>query len=615
MYLEAALEYLAAGWAVMPCRPRDKAPLLDTWVEFQTRLPTEEEVRAWWKKWPEANIAIITGRISGIVVVDVDIKNGGKPEGLPSTGCIARTGGGGWHYVYRRPPDIEKVNNQVNGPDHSDPKRQGRDVRADGGYIIVAPSVHETGKRYSWQSFKLGELGDPPKWSLHRWEEKHGETKDKWLAELIENGTRPGQRNDDTARVGGYIASIGMPLDVGLAFMRKWNAWQKTPLHADEVETTVRSVYKTEARRNPDRKKAAKRALFTTLTLNQFMMAYGGKEITWDVEGWMPTSTIAFLISPPEGYKSWLTYDLAVSIASGQPFLGKYPVSEPGPVLIVQQEDFNAQTAERNALIMMNRLNLGAPILEDDWLDVPVMPSDVQLPLYFHADRQLRFEDTEIMDSLEAFVREVRPKLVIIDPLYQATPIDDYMAKAVEHMSRLKNMRKDYGTSFLIVHHTKKEGNDSWDRTKLWGSQLLNAFGETTIHVRRPEGEAFTLANRHFKVDAMPPFVKLAWDIRMHDYHFSVGVEDVSKEEADRLLVGKGGNGSGDENPSRPRGLAKKILDVLAAATAPMSLSDIAFDCDADQTKVLHALQKLVEKGDVVEDEDGMWLHAVPNIG
>jgi hypothetical protein len=306
---------------------------------------------------------------------------------------------------------------------------------------------------------------------------------------------------------------------------------------------------------------------------------------------------------------------MAVSIASGQPFLGKYPVSEPGPVLIVQQEDFNAQTAERNALITMARMNIPAPVLEDDYLDVPVMPTDKQLPLYFHAERQLRFDDTEVMDALEEFVKEIRPKLVIVDPLYQATPIDDYMAKAVEHMSRLKNMRKDYGTSFLIVHHTKKDA-DTWDRTKLWGSQLLNAFGETTIHVRRPEGEAFTLVHRHFKADAMPAFLKLSWDIRMSDYHYSVAVEEVSKDEADRLLVGKGGNGNGAENVStRPKGLAKKILDALANAPEPMSLQDLAFDCGSDQAKLAVALQKLVESGDVRENDDGLWVHSVPDVG
>ena len=50
---------------------RDKRPLVK-WEEFQKRRPTEEEVESWWTRWPDANIAIVTGRISGLVVVDAD---------------------------------------------------------------------------------------------------------------------------------------------------------------------------------------------------------------------------------------------------------------------------------------------------------------------------------------------------------------------------------------------------------------------------------------------------------------------------------------------------------------------------------------------------------------
>jgi len=78
--LDAALGYLARGWSVIPVQPRGKRPLVP-WLEFQERLPSTHEVQDWWARWPDANVAVVTGALSGVVVLDVDVKPGG-PESL-----------------------------------------------------------------------------------------------------------------------------------------------------------------------------------------------------------------------------------------------------------------------------------------------------------------------------------------------------------------------------------------------------------------------------------------------------------------------------------------------------------------------------------------------------
>ena len=65
--LAAALAYAARGWSVIPCK--GKKPLLSSWTEYQSRCATEDEIRAWWTRWPDANVALITGAVSGLVVV------------------------------------------------------------------------------------------------------------------------------------------------------------------------------------------------------------------------------------------------------------------------------------------------------------------------------------------------------------------------------------------------------------------------------------------------------------------------------------------------------------------------------------------------------------------
>ena len=77
--LNAALYYASLGWSVIPLRPKDKKPALKSWEPYQKERASEEQIRAWWKKWTRANIGIVTGTISGIIVLDVD-----GPEGQES---------------------------------------------------------------------------------------------------------------------------------------------------------------------------------------------------------------------------------------------------------------------------------------------------------------------------------------------------------------------------------------------------------------------------------------------------------------------------------------------------------------------------------------------------
>ena len=74
--LDAALEYLAFGWAVIPAAERSKRPIVK-WRGLQETAPTEENVRTWFDRWPNANLSVVTGAISGIVVLDVDIEHDG----------------------------------------------------------------------------------------------------------------------------------------------------------------------------------------------------------------------------------------------------------------------------------------------------------------------------------------------------------------------------------------------------------------------------------------------------------------------------------------------------------------------------------------------------------
>jgi hypothetical protein len=114
----AVHDYMGRGWSIIPIRPGDKRPLA-RWEEFQHRHPTETEVGVWFYRCPEAGIGIVTGAISGLVVIDVDVGHGGdesverleREHGhLPGT-VECRTGGGGRHLYFAHPGGL--VRNKI----------------------------------------------------------------------------------------------------------------------------------------------------------------------------------------------------------------------------------------------------------------------------------------------------------------------------------------------------------------------------------------------------------------------------------------------------------------------------------------------------------------------
>lgn len=73
---QPALEYLRRGWSVIPIRPHDKRPAI-RWLEYQHRLASEDEIKEWYQRLPDGNVGIVTGVLSGLVVLDIDPKHGG----------------------------------------------------------------------------------------------------------------------------------------------------------------------------------------------------------------------------------------------------------------------------------------------------------------------------------------------------------------------------------------------------------------------------------------------------------------------------------------------------------------------------------------------------------
>jgi len=518
---EAALYYVRRGWSVLPISSVSKKPLLESWHEFQTRKPTEQEINNWWSVYPSAGVGIITGKISNLVVLDVDPDKGADPNHIYKTyptEIVARTGGGGGHFYYQYPSGSTHIPNVVG---KKDGRPTGYDLRGDGGYVVAPPSLHPSGRRYKWleqgkQPTKVPK--DLLEWVIPK-HEGNGATpsKEPWLADAL-RGVGEGARDDTCARLAGYYLSKGIGADVVLETLKNWNQKNEPPLPEEDIEKVVYSVQRTRQRAAPtisDRGRDFEDSSSDPLrlvSLHQYMARYGDTDVAWAVEGWLPDETIAMMVSPPGTYKTWILLDLALSIATGTNFLGTARVLRPGPVLIYQQEDFHGQMAQRIGTIMASRFDIGWDgVVEKGQVDLVLPPNP---PVYLHDNRELRFDNKDIMDILEARIAELRPVLVIVDPLYTAAPMDDYMAKAIPHMMRLKRLRDKYQCSFIIAHHTgKRSDKEKLQREDIWGSQFLNAFLETGWQVR-PKEKATALIRRHFKVSKDIEEAVLSFDIQ-----------------------------------------------------------------------------------------------------
>ncbi|MEQ1610493.1 MAG: bifunctional DNA primase/polymerase [Hyphomonadaceae bacterium] len=189
-----ALQYAQAGFPVFPVVSGDKIPLNLCDAPCFASLPKMDQasrsytcracgsvyeagsrgfhvattdtqiVRAWWKRYPSANIGLATG--DGLMVLDIDGPAGGQSlaalcavhGALPAT-PEQRTGKGR-HFFFRIGGAIRNSVSKLG---------DGIDVRGDGGFVVVAPSLHPNGSRYQWPSglsILDVELADAPAWLL-----------------------------------------------------------------------------------------------------------------------------------------------------------------------------------------------------------------------------------------------------------------------------------------------------------------------------------------------------------------------------------------------------------------------------------------------------------------
>lgn len=253
--LTAALNYVEQGFHVFPlhtpkqnglcdchkqCSSPGKHPRTVNGLNGASKDP--EQIRQWWSMWPSANIGIATGVKSGFFVLDIDEGHGGKEStkalvekhGLFPERIYQRTGGGGWHVLFKH-PGIRIGNIQS-----SDRLGKGIDVRGDGGYIVAAPSLHVSGQRYVWKT-PFDNLPDAPQWlitALRRPESTPSSESYCSIADIPE-----GQRNNLLTSIAGAMRRRGLSEGAICAALKVENLQRCVPpLPEADIEKIARSI-------------------------------------------------------------------------------------------------------------------------------------------------------------------------------------------------------------------------------------------------------------------------------------------------------------------------------------------------------------------------------------
>lgn len=270
-----AITYRQAGWCVLPAEKKHPCPELGDWKRYQTQLPSLEETKEWFEgATADAQIALVTGQISGVSVIDIDCHRRGcgakkelacdcraqTPEDLLADigiSMTAKTGSGGYHVFC----NYTSFLNNSTGLVHPQ-----LDIKSEGGIIILPPSKHvykvnrtdtsgkrkeiwlESGKYYEWWDMapfngnNLQNLMDFPEKLKTQIIEK---PKSDW--KRIVAGVQAGTRNTDSAALAGkLIRSFGEDfVSEAWELLWLWNEYRcEPPQDERDLKKTFESVAK-----------------------------------------------------------------------------------------------------------------------------------------------------------------------------------------------------------------------------------------------------------------------------------------------------------------------------------------------------------------------------------
>jgi KaiC/GvpD/RAD55 family RecA-like ATPase len=559
--LKAALEYAERGWPVVPIHwpEGDKCSCGKADCQSPAKHPTtlhglkdattdKKIIKAWWQKWPKANVAILTGKVSGIMVLDIDPRNGGDASvkklerlgNLPIT-PTAFTGGGGLHYILQHPGNGTRIGNKSKLGGF-----EGIDFKADGGYILAAPSKHISGGKYSWKYPHIGtKIVPPPQWLQriidaevsHPINRVKSPTNNPW-AEMW-RGVPDGERNNTAAKLAGRLVGRGLQEEEVIEILELWNTQNKPTLPDYVIKTTVQSI---------TRKEQQKPTTVGVMPAEFLINAEIERPPEIITKGVFMEGSGMILTGESGIGKSLLTLEFAIKISKGLSLWG-YDVVKPRKIIFIQKEnpEYTVQTR-------LKRIMRG--------LSVNHLPNIQLVDRKFRADLGNSMDLKKITDLIEKSGAEI----VILDPLssYHHANENDNMAmrRILDNLTDISAVTK---CSWIVVHHEGKPSDDRQGKWRFRGASSIRDWADTMIGLTyKSNNEKKTLRLLNFdKVRHGPDHPAILLERDENFCHHEVDENSlIPMSLVADLLADIGGTCKG-KSP-----LAKKIMEFISCGRA-----------------------------------------------
>lgn len=215
----------------------------------------------------------------------------------------------------------------------------------------------------------------------------------------------------------------------------------------------------------------------------------GGGAVHWRVDQiW--GDGVGILGGPPKAAKSWWGLDLAVSLASATPFLGRFAALDPGPTLVYLAEDALSQVRARIAGICLHRT------IELATLDLHVITAPA-----------VRLDQPADQRRLATTLDRLRPKLLLLDPLVRLHRLDENSSADISSLlGYLRELQRRFDVAIVVVHHMRKSVRAHLGEA-LRGSGDLHAWNDHGAYLTRcgPDGERLRLSLEHRSAPALDP--------------------------------------------------------------------------------------------------------------
>ncbi len=295
------------------------------------------------------------------------------------------------------------------------------------------------------------------------------------------------------------------------------------------------------------------------------------RETGWLVESLWLDRAAGLIGGQPKCCKSWLGLDMAVSIASGTPCLGRFAVKSTGPALVYLAEDGAEQVRKRVEAICNSR---GLDIRD---LNVTVITAPV-----------LRLDIEEDRARLWRAVERVRPRMLLLDPLVRLHRLDENNSRDIAGiLGFLREIQRRSDAAVVLTHHASKRAT-SRPGQGLRGSSDLHAFGDSNLYLSR-HNDDLVLAVEHRSAVAIDPLrLTLA------------GKEDVHLEVTTTRAATKA---------AVKESLADRIIQNLEQQTHPVTRNDLRAAVRSNNQRFVQALTALLADGRVVTTSNGITLN------